>query len=285
MFEGFNPSSFLLGFGIIVSGYLAQNSFLQYIYYYLRHKDVKQWKIQPHYRAANIVPTFYAPPLLSTKPNQAPYHNLIGTINLVVAGCFGGYLSQLSYSAFCPFSFDPIVKYGLVSVLLELFLAVMWQCIVEYYWHRTMHLKWFYTRFHKFHHAYKSPEVWDDMYIHPVEAFGYYCILYAPPYLFQLCQGQMHIASFVLYMVIMGVCGVLDHSGVSLTLRLWLPTRPLQGKDRRRKGASNQSWWPVVTLYDTRDHDLHHKLFNVNYSFPFPFMDMLHGTYHREKLV
>ena len=31
--------------------------------------------------------------------------------------------------------------------------------IAEYYWHRMMHHRWFYTRMHKIHHHYKSPEV------------------------------------------------------------------------------------------------------------------------------
>jgi sterol desaturase/sphingolipid hydroxylase (fatty acid hydroxylase superfamily) len=28
-----------------------------------------------------------------------------------------------------------------------------------------------------------------------------------------------------------------------------------------------------------QDHDTHHSRFAVNYAFPFPFMDVLHGTY------
>lgn len=34
-------------------------------------------------------------------------------------------------------------------------LPVVWQCVLEYSWHRTMHLPWFYKRFHKLHHYYK----------------------------------------------------------------------------------------------------------------------------------
>jgi hypothetical protein len=35
-------------------------------------------------------------------------------------------------------------------------------------------------------------------------------------------------------------------------------------------------------VYDTRDHDKHHSHVSCNYSFPFPFLDMLHGTYTGE---
>ena len=137
---------------------------------------------------------------------------------------------------------------GLYRVFLDFILAVVHQSCLEYYWHRLMHYKFFYTTFHKIHHYYKSPEPWDDMYIHPLEAFGYYCILYSPPFIYHI-----HCYSFIAYMVVMGICGVLDHSGVRISL---------------------------PGIYCTVDHSFHHEKFNVNYSFPFPFMDMLHGTYY-----
>jgi len=55
-----------------------------------------------------------------------------------------------------------------------------------------------------------------------------------------------------MYMVLMGACGILDHSGILIHI----------------KG-----------IYNTRDHDDHHLKFDVNYGFPFPFLDMVHGTY------
>jgi sterol desaturase/sphingolipid hydroxylase (fatty acid hydroxylase superfamily) len=85
------------------------------------------------------------------------------------------------------------------------------------------------------------------MMIHPMEGFGYYLILYAPPFLFRL-----PLLSFFLYMAVMGLCGVLDHSGVRFS---------------------------VPYVYNTQDHDNHHRLFNYNYAFPFPYMDYLHGTH------
>jgi sterol desaturase/sphingolipid hydroxylase (fatty acid hydroxylase superfamily) len=38
----------------------------------------------------------------------------------------------------------------------------------------------------------------------------------------------------------------------------------------------------IPLLYDTADHDAHHAYYNVNYAFPFPLMDRLHGT-HRPR--
>lgn len=49
--------------------------------------------------------------------------------------------------------------------------------------------------------------------IHPLEAFGYYVQLYSPPFLI-----AMPLSSFLVYMAVCGVCGVLDHSGVKLSV-------------------------------------------------------------------
>lgn len=49
--------------------------------------------------------------------------------------------------------------------------------------------------------------------IHPLEAFGYYVLLYSPPFLF-----GMPVASFAVYMAVCGTCGVLDHAGIALSV-------------------------------------------------------------------
>lgn len=35
----------------------------------------------------------------------------------------------------------------------------------------------------------------------------------------------------------------------------------------------------ITPLYSTVDHDIHHEKFDVNYGFPLPWLDILHGTY------
>ena len=53
----------------------------------------------------------------------------------------------------------------------------------------------------------------------------------------------------------MGTCGIIDHCGIRLS---------------------------IPFLYDSVFHDEHHRLFNVNYGFPFSFLDVLLGTYHEK---
>ncbi|KAG5181310.1 hypothetical protein JKP88DRAFT_195989 [Tribonema minus] len=124
--------------------------------------------------------------------------------------------------------------------------AVAWQLTAEYYWHVMNHTPFFYRRFHKYHHYYKSPSPFDDLFIHPVEGFLYYCILFAPAAALPLRR-----AAFGAYMTLMGMCGLADHSGVRIALG----------------------------PYDSAEHDLHHSHVNVNFGFPFAWFDRLHGTY------
>ena len=69
---------------------------------------------------------------------------------------------------------------------------------------------------HKYHHEYKSPVVYCDLFIHPLEAIGYYCILYSPAFILKNIPKE----SFLLYMAILGVFGVLRpfRRGYSLTV-------------------------------------------------------------------
>lgn len=111
-----------------------------------------------------------------------------------------------------------------------------------------MHIPFFYIRFHKYHHYVKTPNPFDDFFIHPLEAFGYYCLFYSPFFIF-----DQPISSMILYVFFLGVTGVFDHSGVNFII----------------------PW-----VYSSIDHDYHHLKTNVNFGFPCIFMDVLHGTYY-----
>jgi sterol desaturase/sphingolipid hydroxylase (fatty acid hydroxylase superfamily) len=115
-----------------------------------------------------------------------------------------------------------------------------------------MHLPYLYAKLHRHHHTYKSPQVFDDLMIHPLEAFGYYVLLFSP----SLVVSQ-HYAGMLIYMSLCGLFGVLDHSGIALRLG---------------------------PFYDTRAHDVHHRCgfgpaVYKNLAFPFTVMDVLHHTF------
>jgi sterol desaturase/sphingolipid hydroxylase (fatty acid hydroxylase superfamily) len=197
-------------------------------------------------------------PACSRKPGRAPQHSWFASINIVVASLFAGGTTEASLRGWSALRLDwaavdaaapsPTVAAKLLHVALWFLAAWTWENVLEYAWHRAMHWPWCYRHLHKHHHFYKSPAPLDDMMIHPVEAFGYYALLYSPAFVM-----PMHSSAFLAYMGVMGVAGVLDHSGVHVE---------------------------VPWLYNTADHDWHHRAFDVNYGFPHIFMDLLCGTFH-----
>jgi len=196
---------------------------------------------------------FYHVPLFSTR-SKAPDHHRVVFTNLAIASSFAGTVAQLCSLGRSRLTFEPIDFTAAASIGTSIGTIVAWTAVasvyegvLEYYWHRTMHRPYFYARLHKIHHFHKNPEPFDDLYVHPLEVSGYYCILYSPAFVF-----GMPVESYWLYMIYMGLTGVLDHSGVQFEL-------------------------PAV--YNPNDHAVHHKKFEVNYGFPHPFMDILHGTF------
>ena len=261
------PSLYSLGsFCIIFFGYILQSTFLQYYFYYYKASRLSEWKIRTDREESCVkevarrwwLPIWMYP---TKKPGREKHNPWFAPINLIVASSFAFAVTEatmrgttrLRFETFYDDNKHVIQLYICMQVIRDLFLAVAWQSVLEYYWHRMMHTRYLYKTMHKYHHANKSPEPFDDMYIHPLEAFGYYCILYSYPVLF-----DCHIYAFVLYMIIMGLCGVLDHSGILVR---------------------------IPYLYDTRDHDLHHERFDINYAFPFPYMDILHNTWEVKTCV
>lgn len=232
--------------GIILFGYILFSYVLQLAYYHFSRTNVTDWKSQPRvqYNDDSLIPWL---PILGRRINRAPEHTLFATCNLLLATTFAIVSTELlcRLKGKMYFNTDKIRADVVVS---EVGAACLIELILEYVFHRLMHIEFFYKTFHKHHHFYKAPIPFDDMMIHPVEAFLYYCILYSPPFLTPISP-----LSHCLYMVIMGTAGILDHCGIRISL-------------------------PFV--YDSVFHDEHHRLFNVNYGFPFSTLDIVMGTYY-----
>ncbi|KAI9029349.1 C-4 sterol methyl oxidase [Hyaloraphidium curvatum] len=238
-------------FFFIIGAYCAFTAFLQYAFYTRPAASAKQWKLQPN-RVENVgnetARRWWLPFLNSPKARRHPRLWLWGTINLVNSAAVGAFTAECILRGWSrvvlPSKSPPWTAPSWIAAQV---LSHAVQGTLEYLWHRMMHSEWFFERFHIHHHYYLSPEVYDDMMIHPLEAFLYYFILYSPAFLV-----RQPLSSFVAFMVINGLFGVLDHCGIDFELG----------------------------LYRTRDHDAHHALVNVNFSFPFPVLDILCGTYY-----
>jgi sterol desaturase/sphingolipid hydroxylase (fatty acid hydroxylase superfamily) len=218
----------LYSFFVIFFGYIIQNTVLWVIIRYF-----------PQLRTQKS----------TEKIRYGPYHWFIVPFNLFISSCFAAGVTEASLRGITRMTFE---ETSIFSTIIDFLLAFSYQSILEYYWHLLMHTKHVYARWHKYHHFYKAPEPFCDLYIHPIENFGYQCILWSAP-----CVLPCSSVGFILYMIVMGICGVVDHSGLSVQ----------------------------IGPYDARDHDLHHSHFNVNYAFPLPIMDWLNGTYQDPKEI
>ena len=148
-----------------------------------------------------------------SRRQRAADHDVICSVNLLTASMAAGAVFELTSRGLSGIAFSLEDAGGVGRGALTTLGAFAWQSVLEYYWHRMMHLPAFYRRFHKMHHHYKSPQPFDDMYIHPLEAVGYYMILYSPAFIFCL-----HWSGFAAYMTVMGMCGVIDHCGIEVSM-------------------------------------------------------------------
>jgi len=238
-------------FAFQVFGYVVISTLLEFFFYHHQRAHVQAWKTQRTKASASRNEKWvWGLPALDLihrgrqqreRPLRHPMHAYYATANLLVSGLFAGAVCEATLRGLTTLSHGSFK-------MLPLIYACTWQCVAEYYWHRLMHWPAIYKRLHKLHHHYKAPEPFDDLFIHPLEAIGYYCILFSPVVL----VSDFPIVSFFAYMTVMGLCGVCDHSGVSLR---------------------------VPWIYNAADHDIHHELFHYNFAFPVVAMDILHGTY------
>ncbi|ETW08173.1 hypothetical protein H310_02509 [Aphanomyces invadans] len=174
------------------------------------------------------------------------HHTTLVSFNLLLAATYAMAAAELHVRGRSAMVFDaewPSWK----TIAVQVALAILGANCVEYYWHRLLHTRFLYTRVHKVHHYYKRPRPFDDMYMHPVEGAAYFFILYGPPFVM-----SMHVVSFVIYMMVMGLFGVMDHSGLSFRIPL---------------------------VYTSNDHATHHAKVHFNLGFPLPYWDILHGTH------
>jgi sterol desaturase/sphingolipid hydroxylase (fatty acid hydroxylase superfamily) len=228
----------VLCFLAIFVGYLVQSSLL-----YVVLRVWPRLKTQPHTQITSWVPV--SSPGTETgavaTTATAPRHYLFSGVNLIVASTCslvsceaavrGWSAMDLNMHAvvkpelLTPYSGEmagagaEVAVIGAVAVVGVQFLsAFALQSVLEYWWHRLMHVPVVYIALHKHHHYYKSPEPFCDLYIHPIESLGYQVILWAPPFAHRLVSScltfcPMRLPAFLLYMAVMGLCGVLDHSG------------------------------------------------------------------------
>jgi sterol desaturase/sphingolipid hydroxylase (fatty acid hydroxylase superfamily) len=182
-----HPAGVAAGAGVAVF-YTLFSAALQATFYWRRGGDPASWKTQPAKglerlgRRAGVpwVPALDAVLHLDgvSRVKRAPYHWLLATINTALAALAAAVAVHLIATGrsrvYLTWPAEWSAAYCAVRLAAEVVAIVSLHQLEEYWWHRLMHTPWCYRRAHKLHHAYKAPEPFDDMYIHPAEAAGYY---------------------------------------------------------------------------------------------------------------
>lgn len=147
--------------------YVVFSAFLQHYYFYRKAMEANNWKCQPK-SGSNLVgeeakvpwiPWLF--PLLQgrDKKDRAPNHWLFASMNAINVSIIASITAYCFLSGYTRTYYEslPLSIWSVLQIVLETTLCVVHESILEYYWHLLMHLPWFYKRFHKLHHHYKSP--------------------------------------------------------------------------------------------------------------------------------
>jgi len=234
----------LIGVGTFVF-HIAACTALQMYFYFAKQADAAHWKTQATQRESFAEAHRWWLPLLQLKKRHKPLHWLYATVNLLVAATAALVTAELTLRGRLPLQ----LSWWNGPFLMPLIYSTLFQCTAEYHWHRLLHTPLLYARFHKIHHAYQSPEPFDEFMISPLEGTLYQFILWGPAYLF-----SQSLSAFGVYMLVHGFCGIADHCGIRVRI-------------------------PYV--YDSQFHDNHHRLFNANYGFPWSVWDHVYGTFRQ----
>eukprot|EP00591_Stephanopyxis_turris_P015167 CAMPEP_0195539672 /NCGR_PEP_ID=MMETSP0794_2-20130614/50177_1 /TAXON_ID=515487 /ORGANISM="Stephanopyxis turris, Strain CCMP 815" /LENGTH=188 /DNA_ID=CAMNT_0040673713 /DNA_START=639 /DNA_END=1205 /DNA_ORIENTATION=+ len=127
--------------------------------------------------------------------------------------------------------------------------------------HWALHLKAIYAYIHKHHHHQKAPSRAniDAINVHPLEFFlGEYNHLFAVYLITHIFHIQVHILTIGLFLAIGGALAGLNHTRFDVVLRF-----PILG----------------FTIFDSKVHDVHHRIPQSNYGQYIMLWDVIFGSF------
>ncbi len=148
-----------------------------------------------------------------------------------------------------------VEKYGYWWLVASFFIVLFIDDMFFYWSHRSMHLPRFYKFFHKVHHESTDPSPLTAFAFHPSEAVIEQLMHVVLPFLLPLNFGVM-----LAWQIFSMLNNVLGHLGYEIYPKGWVKLPILQFKT-----ASTH-------------HNMHHQLFNGNYSLYFTWWDKWMGT-------
>ena len=168
---------------------------------------------------------------------------------------------------------NTVVPLVAIFVLFDLFYTIF---------HWILHWQSLYPYIHKHHHIQKAPSRAniDAVNVHPIEFIGgEYNHLWVL-YLYTKVLGYpIHIVSAVLFLVMGGILAGINHTRYDLTLAIPLPNLRKLFKTRPSSTTTTDGYLCYWTVFDSKAHDVHHRIPQSNYGQYFMLWDYLFGSY------
>jgi len=154
------------------------------------------------------------------------------------------------------------------------------------YWtlHWFLHFQSIYPLIHKHHHIQKAPSRAnvDAVNVHPVEfVLGEYNHLLILWFWTSLLNLELHIVGAVLFLAAGGILAGINHTRFDITISIPIPLlwNTATKSNEKTKSTSNSSHWTYLTIYDSKAHDVHHRIPQSNYGQYTMLWDHLFGSY------
>lgn len=170
--------------------------------------------------------------------------------------------------------YNTIVPLVVLFLLFDIFYSIF---------HCILHLQFLYPYIHKHHHIQKAPSRAnvDAVNVHPIEFIGgeynHLFVLYLYTTVF---RGPIHIVTAILFLVLGGILAGINHTRYDLTIAIPVPNILKLISTRQQQSTTRYIlYW---TLYDSKAHDVHHRIPQSNYGQYFMLWDYLMGSYRYE---
>jgi lathosterol oxidase len=216
--------------------FVLAGGLLHRAYYVKRASEAHLWRIQ----SDKPLPTReeMKAKLRAVLPNMLAFNGIIG---IALWAVFNGYSRVV---------FDTSA-YGLPLLVFTSFLPPVIFHVLAFLVHRLYHTAFFFKHIHYVHHKARTPTFVDGLAMHPIEVVTSALVLVSPAFIV-----PVHIAAFGLYLTLVGVHELLDHSGIRLQ---------------------------IFPMSASTHHDEHHRVVRRCYAQTFTWLDDLFGTGLEEK--
>ena len=182
----------------------------------------------------------------------------------------------------CPWDFSQI---SILNTLLPIPCLYILFDLTYWMLHCFLHIQSLYPLIHKHHHIQKAPSRAnvDAVNVHPIEfVLGEYNHLLIVWFWTVVLQWELHVVGALVFLAAGGVLAGINHTRFDVTLAVPIPARWWKGKavtSKQATAAGDPQHWTYLTVFDSKAHDVHHRIPQSNYGQYTMFWDYVFGTF------